>query len=128
MNVVDSSGWLEYFADGLNADFFAPAIENAAELIVPTISIYQVFKRVRQQRSENEALQAAVTMQAGIVVDLDVMLALEAAKLSWQLKLPMADSIILATAQIYKADLWTQDIDFKEIAGVRYIERISRPG
>ena len=99
-----------------------------AELIVPTISIYQVFKRVRQQRSENEALQAAVTMQAGIVVDLDVMLALEAAKLSWQLKLPMADSIILATAQIYKADLWTQDIDFKEIAGVRYIERISRPG
>ncbi|MFH1114636.1 MAG: type II toxin-antitoxin system VapC family toxin, partial [Pseudomonadota bacterium] len=68
MNVVDSSGWLEYFADGPSADHFAPAIESTSELVVPTISIYEVFKRVLQQRTENEALQAVVTMQQGLVV------------------------------------------------------------
>ena len=68
MNVVDSSGWLEYFADGPNAGFFAPAIENTAELIVPTISIFEVFKRILQQRTENESLQAAVMMQQGRVI------------------------------------------------------------
>jgi predicted nucleic acid-binding protein len=123
MNVVDSSGWLEYFADGPNADFFAPAIENIEELVVPTLSIYEVFKIVLQQRNENEALQAAVTMQQGMVINLDVDLALKAAKLSLQLKLPMADSIILATAQAYEADLWTQDADFKGLAGVRYVHK-----
>ena len=123
MNVVGSSGWLEYFADGPNADLFAPAIESTSELVVPTISIYEVFKRVLQQRSENEALQAAVTMQQGLVVDLGVTLAMEAARLSYQLKLPMADSIMLATARMYRAVLWTQDIDFKGIAGVEYIEK-----
>jgi len=123
MNVVDSSGWLEYFADGPNADFFAPAIETPGELVVPSISIYEVFKRVLQQRSENEALQVAVTMQQGTVIDLDVDLALRAAKLSLQSKLPMADSIILATARAYRAHLWTQDVDFKDVAGVRYIDK-----
>ncbi|MGO9566225.1 MAG: type II toxin-antitoxin system VapC family toxin [Desulfomonilaceae bacterium] len=123
MNVVDSSGWLEYFADAPNAGFFAPAIENKSELVVPTISIYEVFKRVVQQRTENEALQAVVAMQQGLVVDLGVTLALEAARLSHQLKLPMADSIMLATAQTYKAELWTQDVDFKGIEGVNYIEK-----
>jgi len=123
MNVVDSSGWLEYFADGPNADFFAPAIENTAELIVPTISLYEVFKRVLQQRTENAALQAAATMQQGIVVDLGVTVALEAAKLSHSLKLPMADSIMLATAHAFEAALWTQDVDFKDMKGVRYVEK-----
>jgi toxin FitB len=123
MNVVDSSGWLEYFADGPNADFFGTAIENTSELVVPTISLYEVFKRVIQQRAETEALQAIVAMQQGLVVDLSVTLALEAARLSHQLKIPMADSIMLATAQAYKAELWTQDIDFKGIEGVKYIEK-----
>jgi len=82
MNVVDSSGWLEYFADGLNADFFAPAVENVAELVVPSISIYEVFKRVLQQRDESDALQAVAVMQQGTVVDLDAAIALNAAKLS----------------------------------------------
>jgi toxin FitB len=123
MNVVDSSGWLEYFADGPNADFFGTAIENPSELVIPTISIYEVFKRAIQQRTETEALQAIVAMQQGLVVDLSVTLALEAARLSHQLKLPMADSIMLATAQSYKAELWTQDIDFKGIEGVKYIEK-----
>ena len=80
MNVVDSSGWLEYFADGPNADFFAPAIEATSELVVPAISVYEVFKRILQQRSEGEALQAVAVMLRGRVVDLDVQLALTAAR------------------------------------------------
>jgi predicted nucleic acid-binding protein len=123
MNVVDSSGWLEYFADGPNADFFAPAIEDVAALLVPTISIYEVFKRVLQQRGEGEALQAAAMMAQGREIELDTSLALEAAKLSTEEKLPMADSIMLATAQAYEATLWTQDADFEGIARIQYIEK-----
>ncbi|MEW5987053.1 MAG: type II toxin-antitoxin system VapC family toxin [Chloroflexota bacterium] len=123
MNVVDSSGWLEYFADGSNADFFAPAIENAAELIVPSISLYEVFKRILQQRDEDSALRAVAAMMAGRVVELNASLSLSAARLSIELKLPMADSIILATARAYDATLWTQDADFRGMVGVRYIEK-----
>ena len=123
MNVVDSSGWLEYFADGPNADFFAPAIENLSELIVPTISIYEVFKRVLQQRDESDALQAVAAMQQGRIVDLDAAIALRAAKVSAMTKLPMADSIMLTTAQMHAAALWTQDADFEGLAGAQYIEK-----
>ena len=123
MNVVDSCGWLEYFADGRNADFFAPIIENTASLIVPAISLFEVFKRVLQQRDENEALRAVALMQQGRVVALNDALALSAAKLSFELKLPMADSLILATARAHAAVLWTQDNDFASIQGVRYIQR-----
>lgn len=119
-NVVDSSAWLEYFADGPNADFFAPAIENTRQLLVPAISLYEVFKRVLQQRGEGDALQAVALMQQGRVVDVDGTLALSAARLSAELKLPMADSLILAAAQAHKAVLWTQDADFAAVPGVRY--------
>ena len=121
MNVVDSSGWLEYFAAGPNADFFAAAVEATDELIVPTVSVYEVFKRVSQQRGEGDALQAVALMQQGDVVDLSIHLALEAARTSMALGIPMADSIILATAQSSDATLWTQDADFAEIDGVRYV-------
>lgn len=124
MNVVDSSGWLEYFADEANADFFADAIENVEDLIVPTMSIYEVFKRVYQQRGEGDALQAVAMMEQGKVVELDPTLALSAAKISLDLKIPMADSIILATTRSYEATLWTQDVDFKGLAGVEYIEKV----
>ena len=124
MNVVDSSGWLEYFADETNADFFADAIENIDDLIVPAISIYEVFKRVYQQRGEGDALQSVAMMEQGKVVELDTTLALSAAKISLDLKIPMADSIILATARSYDATLWTQDVDFKGIAGVEYAEKV----
>ena len=124
MNVVDSSGWLEYFADGTNADFFANAIENIEELIVPVISIYEVFKRVYQQRGEGDALQSVAMMEQGKVVELDTRLALSAAKISLELKIPMADSIILATARSCEAIVWTQDEDFKGIAGVEYKEKV----
>ncbi len=123
MNVVDSSGWLEYFADGPNADFFAPAIENTADLIVPTMSLYEVFKRVSQQRGEGDALQAVAVMIQGKVIDLDMDLALAAAKVSVEFRLPMADSVMLATALMYEAVLWTQDTDFEGIPGVQYVAR-----
>ncbi len=122
-NVVDSSGWLEYFADGSNADFFAPAIESVSELVVPSISIYEVFKKVLQERGESEGFQAVATMQQGRVVDLDATLALRAAKISAELKLPMADSVMLTTAQVHEARLWTQDADFEGIEGVEYVEK-----
>jgi predicted nucleic acid-binding protein len=123
VNVVDSSGWLEYFADDPNADFFAPGIENTRDLIVPSISLYEVFKRVHQQRGENDALKAIAQMLRGQVVELDTPLALRSAKVSIDLGLPMADSVMLATAMAFEATLWTQDEHFKTIEGVRFIEK-----
>ena len=123
MNVVDSSGWLVYFADEPNADFFAPAIENTKELIVPAICLYEVFKRVYQQRGEDDALKAVAQMLPGQVIELDASLALRAAKVSIDFGLPMADSVILATARAFDATLWAQDEHFKDIEGVRYIAR-----
>jgi toxin FitB len=124
MNVVDSCGWLEYLADGPNADFFAPAVENTPELVVPSLSLYEVFKKVLQQRGEGDALQAVAIMSQGKVIDLDMDLALAAAKISVDLKLPMADSIMLATARLSEATLWTQDADFEDIQGVQYVAKI----
>jgi len=123
MNVVDSSGWLEYLADGPNADFFAPAIENTPDLVVPSLSLYEVFKRVLQQRGEGDALQAVAVMSQGRVVDLDMDLALSAARVSVEYRLPMADSVMLATAYLCGATLWTQDADFEGVEGVRYITK-----
>lgn len=120
MNLVDSSGWLEYFADGKNADFFSNAIQNSDELIVSTVNIYEVFKRILQQRDENPAFQAIAVMQQGQVIDITSTIALNAAKNSIDLKLPMADSIIYTTAQIHNAVLWTQDSHFKNLAGVKF--------
>jgi len=120
VNVVDSSGWLEYLADGPNAGFFAPAIERTADLLVPTLSIFEVFKRVLVQRDESHALQAVALMHQGRVVDLSAPLAIDAARLSRSMPLPMADSIMLATARANGATLWTQDGDFAGVEGVRY--------
>ncbi len=124
MNVVDSSGWLEYLADGPNADFFAPAIENTPDLVVPSLSLYEVFKRVLQQRGEGDALQAVALMSQGRVVDLDTDLALRAAKVSVEYKLPLADSVMLATARWCDATLWTQDADFEGVEGVKYVPKV----
>ena len=125
MNIVDSSGWLEYFANGPNAEFFAPVIEDVSQLIVPVISIYEVFKKALQQRGEGDALQAVAVMSQWKVIELDIKLSLSAAKISVDLGIPMADSMILATAKAFNATLWTQDEDFKEMEGVRYIEKRS---
>jgi len=130
MNIVDSSGWLAYFADEPNAKHFLIPLKDTASLIVPAVTIYEVFKVVLRESSENEALQAAAAMQRGTVVDLTAKvvdltanLAIAASKLSLQHRLPMADSIILATSRIFNAKIWTQDSDFKNIYGVKYFPK-----
>ncbi|OGB88642.1 MAG: twitching motility protein PilT [candidate division NC10 bacterium RIFCSPLOWO2_12_FULL_66_18] len=123
MNLVDSSAWLEYFANGPNASVFSPAIERIDELLVPSLTLYEVFKRILQQRDEGHALQAVAAMQQGTVVDLDTRIALSAARISYENKLPMADSVILATARAYGAMVWTQDADFKGLPDVQYRKR-----
>jgi len=120
MNIVDSSGWLAYFADEPNAKHFLAPLNDPALLVVPTITIYEVFKVILRESSENDALQAAVAMQKGTVVEMNVSLAIAASKLGLEYNLPMADSIILATAQKYKATIWTQYADFKNISSVKY--------
>jgi len=123
MNVVDSSAWLEYFSNSKYAKNFAKAIESTETLLVPTISIFEVFKKVSKERGENLALQAVALMQQGRVVALDVSISLTASKISLELNIPMADSIILATARLHKATLWTQGPDFRGLEGVRYFKK-----
>lgn len=125
MNVVDSSGWLEYFADTPNAAAFAAPLEDLRSLIVPSISILEVFKKILRERGPTEALEKAAYMKQGKVVDLDEALAVEAARLGLEHKLPLADSIILATARHFGATLWTQDDDFEGIEGVKYFKKNS---
>ena len=125
MNIVDSSGWLAYFADEPNAGHFLAPLNDAASLVVPTVTIYEVFKVVLRESSENNALQAVIAMQKGTVVDLTITLAIAASKLTLEHNLPMADSIILATARAFNATLWTQDSDFKNIGDVKYFPKVS---
>jgi predicted nucleic acid-binding protein len=120
MNIIDSSGWLEYFADGPNANHYLPPLNDTPSLIVPLITIYEVFKVVLRESDENEALQAVAAMQKGTIINLNANLAMNASKLSLQHNLPMADSIILATARAYDCIIWTQDSDFRQIEGVNF--------
>ena len=123
MNIVDSSGWLSYFADEPNAEHFLAPLSDPALLVVPTVTIYEVFKVILRESSENEALQAVVAMQKGTVADMTAPLAIAASKLSLDHNLPMADSIILATAQEFNALLWTQEVDFKNLSNIRYFPK-----
>jgi toxin FitB len=120
VNIVDSSGWLAYFADEPNAKHFVVPLHDSAKLIVSTVTIYEVFKVILRESGENDALQAAIAMQKATVVDLRTSLAIAASKLSLEHNLPMADSIILATAQEFNAILWTQDSGFKNMSNVKY--------
>ena len=123
MNVVDSSGWIEFLGGGANADFFSTAISDASRLVVPTISVFEVCRWLRRELGPHRALEAMTLMQQGNIIELDTTLAMSAARLSLELKLPMADSIILATAQSNDAVLWTQDDDFEGIDGVKYVAK-----
>ena len=123
MNVVDSSGWLEYLAGGRHAATFAPPIRDSERLIVPTICLYKVFKQLSLQRGEDAALEAVGVLYSGQVVDLTAETALYAAQLSVEHKLAMAESLILATARLHHATLWTQDRHFAGLEGVQYIEK-----
>jgi predicted nucleic acid-binding protein len=126
LNIVDSSGWLEFFADGANAGFFAKAITDTERLIVPPISLLEVFKRALQQRGEEAALQAVAHMRQGSVVSIDADVVLAAAHLGVAHELPLADAVMLATARRHAAVLWTKDADFQGIDGVRYVARASK--
>jgi len=126
MNLMDSSGWLEYFGKGANGERFAPIIRATDGLVVPTITMYEVFKRIASQRGDEEALSAVGFMSLGRVVELTQEIALEAAALSLEQRLPMADSIILATAQMHRATLWTQDEHFRGLPDVEFVEKRDR--
>jgi predicted nucleic acid-binding protein len=120
MNVVDSSAWIEYFTGGPNAKFFEPPILNQADLVVPTMVLLEVYKHIRRHQGRDEALKAVAGMKQGEVQDLDERLALYAAEIGVEYGLPLADSVILATARIHEATLWTQDSDFEGMDGVRF--------
>ncbi len=118
-NVVDSSGWLEFLTGSTRSRIFLPAIKDTKNLIVPVISVYEVVKRILRDGDEADARNAIQAMTLGQTVDIDLSLALVAARY----KLPMADSIIYATAQYHQATLWTQDEDFEGLPGVRYFPK-----
>lgn len=124
MNIVDSSGWIEYFADEANADFFKAVIEDTENLLVPSICSYEVFKRMLREFGEDEALRAIGMLAQGIEIVLDRVTAVTAAQISTEFKLAMADSIIYATARMHQATLWTQDEHFQGLPGVQYIEKV----
>jgi predicted nucleic acid-binding protein len=120
VNVVDSSAWISYFTDDRNAGVFAAPIEDVEQLLVPSITLTEVFKYLSRQADEGIALQAIAHMSQGITVPLDDALALDAAVFGLELKLPLADSIIYATAKKFGARVWTQDMDFKDLPEVEY--------
>ncbi len=122
MNLVDTSGWIEYFFGGPNAWFFSAPVEATNDLIVPVICLYEVFKKVNLVADEARALQAVAHMNQGTVVDLTESIALSAALLSIRHRLPMADSLILATSRAHGALVWTQDSHFAELPGVKFIK------
>ena len=121
---MDSSAWLSYFAGDDNASSFAAPIENLGKLLVPSITITEVFKNILRQRGEGVALQAIAHMEQGRVISLDSGLAIDAATFGVQHKLPLADSIIFATAQKHNAKLWTQDNDFEGLQGVEFFRKV----
>lgn len=124
MNLVDSSGWLEFFAKGPNAQTFAAPIRDRARLIVPSIVVLEVRRRLLQQAQPVELVDEAVAaMRRHQVIDLDFELAVLAADLGVALKLPLADSVVLAVARMHNAVLWTQDADFQGMDGVKFIKK-----
>lgn len=122
-HVVDSSAWLEFFVGGPNAPHSREPLSQPERLIVPTVTLYEVFKRVHRQRGEDAAIQAVALMRQGHEVPLDASLAIQAVQTSLKLNLPMPDSIIFTTARILQACLWTQDNDFEGLDGVQYFPR-----
>lgn len=123
MNLVDTCGWLEFIADSVNASNYEKAILNIEELLVPTIVIYEVFKKILNDYDEDKAITITAHMRLGKVVDFDETIAINAAKISSEKKLPMADSIIYATAERHGAVLFTQDEHFSNLKNVKYFQK-----
>ena len=124
MIILDSSCWLEYFLNGKRADSYAAIIEEKGEVIVPAIVLHEVFKVAMRASGEDSALAVAGILQQFPIILVDENIAMFSAKIGQQYDLAMADSMILATAQIHHAILWTQDADFKGRANVKYFEKI----
>ena len=123
MNVIDSSAWIEYIAGTSYADLFDTPIADQRSLIVPVITIYEIFRKILSERDEDAALAAVSQLRTGMVVDVDLAVSLEAARYSKQHKLPIADALIYATAQLHNATLWTMDQHFKGLPGVKYFPK-----
>lgn len=123
MNLVDSSGWMEYFADGKNAKHFAPIIQDLENLVVSTINLYEIYKKIIQQRDENNAIQAIAIMQQANILEVTSQIAIDGAKISIENEIPMADSLIIATARSVNATIWTQDYDFKGLENVKFFKK-----
>jgi predicted nucleic acid-binding protein len=123
VNVVDSSGWLEYLVDGPGADLFAAVIEDTGGLLVPEICLLEVARVVFRERGEHAAFQALALMKRAQVIGLDVPMMLHAAYLGQVHKLPLADSVVLATGRTHGAVVWTQDSDFKGLEGVKFFSK-----
>lgn len=123
LNVVDSSGWLEYFSDTNRVNLFSEAIEKTETLLVPSLSLFEIFKKVYKEKWEDLALRIVAHMQLGKVINLDSRISIYAAKISVENSIPMADSIIYTTAKLNKATLWTQDNDFRGLPGVKFFEK-----
>jgi predicted nucleic acid-binding protein len=116
--VLDSSGWIEFFADGPHAEEFATRLRQPANVLTPTVAIYEVYKWLKRERSEDVALEAVATMKKTRIVDLTEEIALVAADLSLAHGLAMADSMMLAFASIHRAELVTTDSGFDKVPGV----------
>ena len=123
MNVVDSSGWIEYFVGGPNAGFFERPIHETGKLLVPSVTVLEVYRYVLSERGRGDALTVAAAMRQGRVIDLDRGLGIEAAELGASHGLPLAGSVIYATALVFDATLWTQDTDFEGLDQVEYRAR-----
>lgn len=123
MNIVDSSGWLEYIAGTKNGEIFGKYIEKTDKLVVPVITIYEVFKKILTEANEENALKIAAHMRLGKVIDVNLTISLEAAKFGRQHKLPMADALIYATARQHYCTIWTQDEHFKGLEAVQYFPK-----
>ena len=125
MNVVDSSGWIEFLVGGPNAGFFETPLSVQDRLLVPSVIVLEVYRYVLRNEGRGKVLSVAATMHQGRVIDLDTGLAIEAAELGASHGLPLADSIVYASALSYEATLWTQDEDFDGLDHVEY--RPKRP-
>ena len=123
MIVIDSSGWVEFFTDGALADAYASRLRNLQTVVTPAIVLYEVYKRLKRDLSEDDAVVAISAMQQTLVVDVTSEIALTAADLSLEHGLAMADAMILATARLHRAELVTSDRDFESIPGVTYLAK-----
>jgi len=124
MNLVDSSGWIEYLQDTPRADLFAAAIEDRHRLLVPTIALFEVHKVLSRSLPEILVNQCLDVMRQGCVLDLTDARAIAASQLARQHKLAMADAAMYAMAQEMKATFWTQDVDYQGLSGVHYFAKI----